>query len=59
MKILVFGATGSQQFNVIGEATKKGAEVIAVTSSEKSFEKLAQAGATPILTNLAEADKML
>lgn len=59
MKILVFGATGSQQFNVIGEAKKKGAEVIAATSSEKSFEKLAQAGATPVLANLSDADKML
>jgi uncharacterized protein YbjT (DUF2867 family) len=59
MKILVFGATGSQQFNVIGEAKKKGAEVIAATSSENSFEKLAQAGATPVLANLADADKML
>ncbi|MCX2473518.1 NmrA family NAD(P)-binding protein [Pedobacter sp. MC2016-05] len=58
MKILVFGATGSQQFNVIGEAKKKGAEVIAATSSEKSFEKLVQAGATPILANLADADKI-
>ncbi|HEV7380842.1 MAG TPA: NmrA family NAD(P)-binding protein [Dyadobacter sp.] len=58
MKILVFGATGSQQFNVIGEAKKKGAEVVAATSSEKSFEKLAQAGATPVLANLADADKM-
>ncbi|WP_426474791.1 SDR family oxidoreductase [Chryseobacterium balustinum] len=59
MKILVFGATGSQQFNIIGEAKKKGAEVIAATSSEKSFEKLAQAGATPVLANLADADKMV
>lgn len=59
MKILVFGATGSQQFNVIGEAKKKGAEVIAATSSEKSFEKLAQAGATPVLANLDNAAKML
>ncbi|QBQ41770.1 NmrA family transcriptional regulator [Sphingobacterium psychroaquaticum] len=58
MKILVFGATGSQQFNVIGEAKKKGAEVIAATSSENSFEKLAQAGATPVLANLADADKI-
>jgi len=58
MKILVFGATGSQQFNVIGEARKKGAEVIAATSSENSFEKLSQAGATPVLANLADADKM-
>jgi len=59
MKILVFGATGSQQFHVIGEAKNKGAEVIAVTSSEKSFEKLKHAGATPILANLNDAGKML
>jgi len=59
MKILVFGATGSQQFNIIGEAKKKGAEVIAVTSAEKSFERLTQAGAEPVLANLADADKML
>ena len=39
MKILVFGATGSQQFHVIGEAKNKGAEVYAVTSSEKNFSK--------------------
>jgi len=58
MKILVFGATGSQQFNVIAEGRKKGAEVIAATSSEKSFEKLRQAGATPILANMNDANKM-
>lgn len=58
MRILVFGATGSQQFNVIGEAKKKGAEVIAASSSENSFEKLAQAGAMPVLANLADADKI-
>ncbi|MES2446346.1 MAG: NmrA family NAD(P)-binding protein [Bacteroidota bacterium] len=58
MKILVFGATGSQQFNIIGEAKKKGAEVIAATSSENSFEKLTQAGATPVFANLADADKI-
>ncbi len=58
MKILVFGATGSQQFNVIGEAKKKGAEVIAATSSEKSFEKLEQAGATPVLADMGDAAKM-
>lgn len=58
MKILVFGANGSQQFNVIGEAKKKGAEVIAATSSERSFEKLKQAGATPVLANMSDAGKM-
>lgn len=58
MKILVFGANGSQQFNVIGEAKKKGAEVVAATSSEASFEKLQHAGATPVLANMSDAFKM-
>jgi uncharacterized protein YbjT (DUF2867 family) len=59
MKILVFGASGSQQFNVISEGLKKGAEIIATTSSENSFKKLSQAGATPILANLSDANKMV
>lgn len=58
MKILVFGAMGSQQFHVIGEAKKKGAEVYATTSSKKNFAKLQEAGATPILANLADAERM-
>lgn len=59
MKILVFGATGSQQFHVIDEAKKKGAEVYAATSSEKSFNKLKNAGAIPILGNMSDPVKML
>lgn len=59
MKILVFGASGSQQFNVISEGIKKGAEVVAATSSVTSFEKLSQAGAKPILANMSDAKKML
>lgn len=58
MKILVFGATGSQQFHVIGEAKKKGAEIIAATSSENSFEKLKKAGASPVLGDMEDGDKM-
>ncbi|XOB63682.1 SDR family oxidoreductase [Campylobacterota bacterium DY0563] len=58
MKILVFGTSGSQQFNIISEAQKKGAEVIAATSSESSFEKLEQAGAKAILANMSDANKM-
>ncbi|SKC53715.1 SDR family oxidoreductase [Ohtaekwangia koreensis] len=58
MKILVFGATGSQQFNIIGEAKKRGAEVVAATSSERSFDRLNKAGAIPILANMNDADKM-
>ncbi len=40
MKILVFGAAVSQQFHVIGEARKKGAEVLAATSSERNMDKV-------------------
>lgn len=58
MKVLVFGATGSQQFNVIGEAKNKGAEVYAVTSSEKNFAKLEEAGAIPVLADMSDAEKM-
>jgi len=58
MKILVFGATGSQQYNVISESLKKGAEVIAATSSNNSFEKLQQAGATPVMANMSDLGKM-
>ncbi|MCI9845544.1 SDR family oxidoreductase [Flavobacterium pectinovorum] len=58
MKVLVFGATGSQQFHVIEEAKNKGAEVYAATSSEKSFAKLAAAGAIPILGDMSDAEKM-
>jgi uncharacterized protein YbjT (DUF2867 family) len=58
MKILVFGAAGSQQFHIIEEAIKKGAEVVAVTSSEKSFDKLRAAGATPVLGDMNDAARM-
>lgn len=58
MKILVFGAAGSQQFHVIGEAKKKGAEVLAATSSEKNMAQLKNAGATPVLANMADAQRM-
>lgn len=58
MKVLVFGATGSQQFNVIGEAKHKGAEVYAVTSSEKNFAKLKNAGAIPVLGDMSDAERM-
>lgn len=58
MKVLVFGATGSQQFHVIGEAKNKGAEVYAVTSSEKNFDKLKNAGAIPVLGDMSDAERM-
>ncbi|HEV7380033.1 MAG TPA: hypothetical protein VGN64_09585, partial [Dyadobacter sp.] len=53
MRILVFGATGSQQFHAIAEANEKSAEVIAATTTENSFDKLKQAGAEPVLADMA------
>ncbi|MCP2025184.1 uncharacterized protein YbjT (DUF2867 family) [Flavobacterium sp. HSC-32F16] len=58
MILLVFGATGSQQFHVIGEAKNKGAIVYAATSSEKNFSKLEDAGAIPVLGDMSDALKM-
>lgn len=58
MRILVFGATGSQQFHVIAESKKKGADVIAATSTDKNFEKLQQAGAEPVLGDISNAAQM-
>lgn len=58
MKILVFGAAGSQQYHVIGEAKEKGAEVLAATSSEKNMAMLKNAGATPHVANMAESERM-
>lgn len=59
MRILVFGATGSQQFHVIAESKKKGADVIAATSTDKNFEKLQQAGAEPVLGDISNAAQMV
>ncbi len=58
MKVLVFGATGSQQFHVIGAAKRKGAEVYATTNSEANFSRLVEAGANPVKADLADADRM-
>ena len=52
MKILVFGAARSQQFHVIGEARKKGAEVLAATSSEKNIDQAL--GKLPVKMTLME-----
>lgn len=59
MKVLVYGATGSQQFHVIGAAKNKGSNVFAVTSSEKHFSRLQEAGATPVLANMGDAKRIM
>ncbi|MDJ1505468.1 SDR family oxidoreductase [Xanthocytophaga agilis] len=59
MKVLIFGATGSQQFNVIGAAKRKGAEVLATTHSQTNFPRLTKAGATPVLADMADANRII
>jgi uncharacterized protein YbjT (DUF2867 family) len=55
-KVLVYGATGSQQGPVIGILKKKGMEVFATTHSEAKFDQLRGLGATPVIGNMADLD---
>lgn len=55
-KVLVYGATGSQQGQVIGMLVKKGVEVFAVTHSEAKFDILKNMGATPISGNMEDVE---
>jgi uncharacterized protein YbjT (DUF2867 family) len=58
MKVLVYGAAGSQQFPVIEALLTKGAQVYATTHSEKNLEKLTQAGAKTLLADMADANRL-
>jgi len=58
MKVLVYGATGSQQFSVLAALARKGAQVYATTSSEAGVAKLMQAGATAVRANMADAQRL-
>lgn len=58
MKVLVYGATGSQQFSVLAALAQKGAQVYATTSSEAGVAKLTQAGATAVRANMADAARL-
>lgn len=58
MKVLIFGATGSQQYPVIDALKRKGAEVYATTSSESNFPKLVEAGAKPVQADMADAERL-
>jgi uncharacterized protein YbjT (DUF2867 family) len=59
MKVLIYGATGSQQFPVIEALKKKKAELYAATQSEANFSKLAEAGATPVKADLQDGKKIM
>lgn len=54
MKVLVYGAAGSQQYPVIKALLNKGAEVCAVTHSETNLAKLTQAGAKALLADMSD-----
>jgi uncharacterized protein YbjT (DUF2867 family) len=58
MKVLVYGAAGSQQFPVIHALLSKGAEVYAVTHSEANIERLNQSGARAVLADMADAARL-
>jgi uncharacterized protein YbjT (DUF2867 family) len=58
MKVLVYGATGSQQFPVIKALLNKGAEVYATTHIEANLQKLTDAGATALLADLSNANRL-
>lgn len=58
MKVLVYGASGSQQFPVIEALLNKGAEVYATTHTESNLPKLTQAGATALLADMSDANRL-
>ncbi|MFN7686417.1 MAG: SDR family oxidoreductase [Sphingobacteriales bacterium] len=58
MKVLVYGAAGSQQFPVIKALLNKGAEVYATTHTETNLQKLTQAGATALLADMSDANRL-
>jgi uncharacterized protein YbjT (DUF2867 family) len=58
MKVLVYGAAGSQQFPVIKALLNKGAEVYAATHTETNLQKLTQVGATALLADMSDANRL-
>ncbi len=58
MKVLVYAAAGSQQFPLIKALLNKGAKVYATTHREANIERLAGAGATPILAHMSEGQRL-
>ena len=58
MKVLVYGATGSQQFPVIKALKDKNVEVYATTHSQNKMQKLVEAGAVPLLADMSDANRL-
>ena len=58
MKVLVYGAGGSQQFPVIKALTNKGAKVIATTNQPEKIDRLTNAGAEAIIADMANRERL-
>lgn len=58
MKVLVYGAAGSQQFPVIKALKSKGAEVFATTHRPENVEILKSAGAEPVIANMGNRERL-
>ena len=58
MKVLVYGAGGSQQFPVIQSLISKGAKVIATTHQPDKVGMLTDAGAEALIANMADRDRI-
>lgn len=58
MNVLVYGAAGSQQFPVIEALLTKGASVYATTHQQQHLQKLSQAGATAVLADMSDRQRL-
>jgi len=57
-KVLVYGATGSQQSPVIGILKSLNFEVFAATRSDKNFDRLKASGAIPVAIDMARLSSL-
>ena len=58
MKVLVYGAGGSQQFPVINALKNKGAQVVATTHQPEKVETLRNAGVEPVIADMADRERL-
>ena len=59
MKVLVYGAGGSQQFPVIKALTDRGAKVLATTNQPEKIDLLTKAGAEAVLANMSDKERLV
>lgn len=58
MRVLVYGASGSQQFPVIQSLIEKGAKVLAATHQPGKVDALTEAGAQAVIANMADRQRL-